>query len=231
LPYNLAQYNVAAPNGLSVRIATFQRRRIYERFLIEMRLTLEDAILDVGVTSDRSYSSSNYLEAWYPEKSRIIAVGIADASFLKDGYPGMSFIRASGLALPFRDKSFDVVHSSAVLEHVGKFENQTKLISECMRVARRGVFLTTPNRWFPIEFHTVLPLIHWLPKSIFRGVMRRTGRHFFAEETNLNLMTATELRGAACAASNAHQFKYRVSSMKLGGWPSNLLLIGMRIAG
>src|SRR6516225_10015304 len=220
-----AQYNVARPDGFSVRIATFQRRRIYERLCLDTRLTPEDTILDVGVTSDRSYSSSNYLEAWYPEKGRITAVGIDDASFLEKLYPGVSFIRANGLNLPFEDKSFDVVHSSAVLEHVGKFENQTKLIVECARVARRAVFLTTPNRWFPVEFHTVLPLVHWFPKSIFRRLMHHTGRQFFAQESNLNLMTPTELRRAARDALDVQQFEFKVLSIKLAGWPSNLLLI------
>ena len=27
------------------------------------------------------------------------------------------------------------------------------------------MFLTTPNRWFPVEVHTRLPLVHWLPES------------------------------------------------------------------
>jgi len=223
-----AQYNVAAPNSLPARIATFQRRRMYERFLSDTMVALHDTILDVGVTSDRSYSSSNYVEAWYPEKGRITTVGIDDASFLEDLYPGMSFVQANGLDLPFQDNSFDVVHSSAVLEHVGTFENQTKFISECTRVARKAVFLTTPNRWFPVEFHTVLPLVHWFPRPIFRKLMRRTGRHFFAEEANLNLMTAAELGIAARAAFNVHKFEYRVSSVRLGGWPSNLLLVGVR---
>jgi Methyltransferase domain len=201
---------------------------MYERFLLHTRAALGDKILDVGVTSDRSYSHSNYLEAWYPEKSSVTAVGTDDAAFLEDEYPGMSFIKANGLALPFRDKSFDVVHSSAVLEHVGTFENQTKFIAECGRVARRAVFLTTPNRCFPIEFHTILPLVHWFPTPIFRWLMRHTGREFFAEENNLNLMTPAELRSAARAALNQHQFVFEVSSVTLGGWPSNLLLIGTR---
>jgi hypothetical protein len=25
------------------------------------------------------------------------------------------------------------------------------------------VFVTTPNRWFPLEVHTLLPFVHWLP--------------------------------------------------------------------
>jgi hypothetical protein len=224
-----AQYNVAAPDSLPIRIATFQRRRIYERFVADTRVELVDTVLDVGVTSDRSYSNSNYVESWYPEKRRITAGGIDDARFLVELYPGVSFIRANGLCLPFNDRSFDVVHSSAVLEHVGSVDNQIRFISECARVARKAAFLTTPNRWFAIEFHTVLPIVHWLPKRIFRRLMRRTGRHFFAEEANLNLMTAADLDKAARAALNSRQFTHKIGHVRLACLSSNLLLIVVRL--
>ncbi|HKD25689.1 MAG TPA: methyltransferase, partial [Xanthobacteraceae bacterium] len=113
-----------------------------------------------------------------------------------------------------------------VIEHVGSWARQCAFVAECCRVARRAVFITTPNRWFPVEFHTVLPVVHWLPKEVFRAVMRRTGRGFFADERNLNLMTAPVLSRAA-AANQA--FTHQVSSVTLGGWPSNLLLNMRRI--
>jgi hypothetical protein len=113
-----------------------------------------------------------------------------------------------------------------VIEHVGSWARQCAFVAECCRVARRAVFITTPNRWFPVEFHTVLPLVHWLPKEVFRAVMRRTGRGFFAEERNLNLMTGPALSRAASAN---YGFIHEVSSVTLGGWPSNLLLNMRRV--
>jgi len=222
-----AQYNVAAAGSLPVRVAAHQRRKMFSRFLLDTGVAAGEQILDVGVTSDRSYEASNYLEAWYPHKNKVTAVGIDDASFLCDQYPGMRFVMADGLRLPFRDRTFDVVHSSAVIEHVGSLARQPAFVTECCRVARRAVFITTPNRWFPVEFHTVLPLVHWLPTEVFRTLMRRTGRGFFAEERNLNLMTASVLSSTASAN---HDFQYRVSSVSLAGWPSNLLLNMRRIA-
>lgn len=216
-----AQYNVAAAGSLPVRIAAHQRRKMFNRFLLDTRVAAAECVLDVGVTSDRSYEASNYLEGWYPHKDMVTAVGIDDASFLRDQYPGIRFVMADGLRLPFGDRAFDVVHSSAVIEHVGSFARQCAFVAECCRVARRAVFITTPNRWFPVEFHTVLPLVHWLPKEVFRALMRRTGRGFFAEERNLNLMTASALSRAAAANRG---FRYEMSSVSLTGWPSNLLL-------
>ena len=29
---------------------------------------------------------------------------------------------------------------------------QVRLLRELWRVARKGIFVTTPNRWFPMEF-------------------------------------------------------------------------------
>ena len=216
-----AQYNVAAADSLPVRVAAHQRRKMFARFLADTGVAAGESILDVGVTSDRSYHASNYLEAWYPHKAMVTAVGVDDASFLPSQYPGMRFARANGLYLPFRDRSFDVVHSSAVIEHVGSFARQCAFVRECCRVARRAVFITTPNRWFPVELHTILPVVHWLPKAMFRALMRRTGRGFFAEEANLNLMTGREL---GLAAAGADGFEHHVSCVLLGGWPSNLLL-------
>jgi hypothetical protein len=216
-----AQYNVAKAGSLPIRIAAYQRRKMFNRFMLDTGVAATESILDVGVTSDRTYEASNYLEDWYPCKHMVTAVGIDDASFLRIQYPGMTFVMADGLQLPFRDRTFDVVHSSAVIEHVGSASRQRAFVSECCRVARRAVFITTPNRWFPVEFHTVLPLVHWLPKDLFRALLSRTGRGFFADERNLNLMTWRALSGVAAAI---HDFTHNISSVALGGWPSNLLL-------
>ncbi len=220
MPVN-AQYNLARPESLPIKIAAYQRRRMYERFLSMTGIREEHSVLDLGVTSDRTYSHSNYLVQWYPYKHRITACGIDDASFLEKLYPGLKFEHANGKELPFSDGQFDYIHSSAVLEHVGSREAQTTFLRETWRAARRGVFITTPNRWFPIEFHTLLPIAHWSPPRMFRRICRMTGREFFAHEENLNLISSSELRKLALAAGMTG---VQVDCVTLAGWPSNLLL-------
>ena len=223
-----AQYNIARPDSLAVRIATLQRRKMFDLFLKETQISETDTVLDIGVTSDQSYSSSNYLEAWLKNKSRITAAGIDDASFLEKLYPGLKFVYANGLDLPFEDKCFDYVHSSAVLEHVGSFYNQSIFIKECLRVARKAIFITTPDRCFPIELHTVLPFVHWLPKPLFRKIMLKTGRDFFADENNLNLMTYNELFEAAYETTNEINVFTQIKRIRLILLSSNLILICKR---
>lgn len=215
-----AQYNVAKPDSLPVRIAAQARRQMFSVYCGHFPPELQETVLDVGVTSDQSYEASNYFEAWYPHKNQITAVGTDDALFLEKIYPGLKFVRANALSLPFPDKSFDVVHSSAVIEHVGSEKNQIMMINEMCRVAKRGVFITTPNRWFPVEFHTLLPLVHWLPNELFRRIIRISRGDFFASEDNLNLMTPRSLCDCCLLAPD---FETVIQHHKTLGWPSNIL--------
>lgn len=218
-----AQYTTAQPGSLPIRIAAAQRRKMFQAFLA-LGVGAEDTILDVGATGDRALDHSNYLEAWYPAKARITALGVdGEAAFLGQAYPGIRYVQGDGCALPFADGAFDFVHASAVLEHVGSAERQTAFIAEACRVARKGVFITTPNRWYPIEFHTVLPLLHWLPARAFRALLRAMGNPFLAREENLNLLSARRL--SAMAERIGAGVRCRIGGVRLLGAVSNLLLV------
>jgi hypothetical protein len=218
-----AHYSVAKPGSLPVRIAGYQRRKMFQAFLAT-GVTASDTILDIGASSDRTYDHSNYLESWYAHKATITALGIdAGAAFLEKVYPGVKFVHGDGRDLPFADGAFDYVHSSAVLEHVGSRDRQRAFIAQAVRVARKCVFLTTPNRWFPVEFHTVLPLVHWLPKPAFRRAVAALGNDFLAREENLNLLSAGDLE-SLCAELSL-QGQARVTGARLLGIVSNLILI------
>ena len=219
------QWGAASPGSLPTKVAARQRRRMFACFMEAMQPGPDDTVLDVGVTSDRSHAHSNYFEAWYPHKSRITGVGLEDASFLEEMYPGMRYICCDALNLELEDGSYDFVHSSAVIEHVGSHQNQIRFLKELWRVARKGVLVTTPNRWFPVEVHTVLPLLHYLPPATFRAIVKRLGQEFFADENNLNIMSRRDLASAAVAAGIE---KHVILSASLLGMPSNLMLVAMK---
>jgi SAM-dependent methyltransferase len=170
------------------------RRRKLRLLLEELRPTPETTVLDVGADElgfgeGDGCGTLNFLEELYPWPERITALGLHDGRGFRARYPGIQYVQGDACALPFRDGEFDIVFSNAVIEHVGDRERQRRFVAEAVRVGRR-VFITTPNRWFPIEVHTRLPLVHWLPDRLARRVYRATGRGFAAEN---RLLSSREL--------------------------------------
>lgn len=93
--------------------------------------------------------------------------------------------------LPFGDGFFDIVYCSSVIEHVtvekekawslrsgGEFKaaaiaRQTAFAREIQRVGKQ-FFVQTPYKHFPIESHSWLPFVAWLPRWALVGTLRAT---------------------------------------------------------
>ena len=203
------------------RISGGARVKMFNRFMSLANPKSTDLILDVGVTPDCSLPESNFFEKSYPYPANITMSSIEDASLLTDVFPGTKFVRTTpGGAFPFKDKEFDILFCSAVLEHVGSREDQRFFLKECLRVARK-VFLTTPNRGFPVEFHTYLPLVHWLPKGLHQKILKGVGMAFWAKTENLNLLSKRSLRAII---PEKYKGKAVITNNRLLGIVSNLIL-------
>jgi Methyltransferase domain len=64
-----------------------------------------------------------------------------------------------------KDKQFEVVYSNAVIEHVGNFKQQRQMAEEVQRVGKRYI-VQTPNRYFPIEPHVLIPFFQFFPLKL-----------------------------------------------------------------
>jgi hypothetical protein len=161
------------------------RRRKFDLFMAELEPGPLTTILDVGATDTGfgehggAAATHNFFEAWYPWRDRITAVSDAPLPRFAAAFPEVRCVTADGRALPFGEGEFDIAFSNAVVEHVGGRAEQRAFVHELCRVARR-VFVTTPNRWFPVEVHTLLPFVHWLPRphrdTVFGALGRPHGR-------------------------------------------------------
>jgi SAM-dependent methyltransferase len=149
------------------RVSMRSRERKLQLFLELLQPGPETTVVDVGVT-DAPFgagSTDNFFEALYPWPERITGVGRTELDRFAAAFPQVRAVQADGRDLPFGDAEFDLGFSNAVVEHVaGGREGQRQFVHELCRVARR-VFVTTPNRRFPLEVHTLLPFVHWLPKG------------------------------------------------------------------
>jgi SAM-dependent methyltransferase len=159
------------------RVSMRSRERKLRLFLELLRPGPETSVLDVGVT-DAAFgggATDNFFEALYPWPERVTAVGRTSLERFGAAFPRVTVVQADGRQLPFADGAFEIGFSNAVVEHVaGGPEGQRRFVHELCRVAGR-VFVTTPNRFFPLEVHSLVPFAHWLPRPARDRVLRARG--------------------------------------------------------
>lgn len=158
-------------------------------------------ILDVGAEINPSGDRGLQLIDGYQWKHNLSAINLSEQHIerIKSVYPQIESKTGDACSLPYPDKSFDVVYSSAVIEHLGNHENQRKMASEMMRVGKSW-FVTTPNRWYPFEFHLRLPFVTWLPWHGYRWFSRIISYNHLKkryvsglDRRDLRLLSAAEL--------------------------------------
>ncbi len=187
-------YQHAGRIGLVRRVSRQARLHVFRAFMDLLQPDASTSVLDVGVSLDVGSMESNVLEQVYPHQDKLVCAGIGDGTALRHAYPRVKFVRITPHApLPFADRQFDVAYSNAVVEHTGSRANQRAFVAELCRVARR-VFVAVPNRLFPLEQHTGLPLVNYLPLPVFRALLRPTKLAHWAAEENLNPMFAGEFK-------------------------------------
>lgn len=190
--------------SLAYKISSWNRCRKWQLFQEEIKPNATTTILDVGFSEQEYWDTDNFLEKSYPYIEQITALTIEtpdlylstrkdaqvqvpeDVILLKrkeslTRYPKLKVITYDGNIFPFSDKSFDICWSNAVLEHTGDEQQQIMFLKEIKRVAKVA-FITTPNRYFPIEVHTRTPLLHFLPKKIFDRYLHSVGQGWAADD-------------------------------------------------
>ncbi len=183
-------------------------------------------ILDIGAEINPNGNRGLQLIDSYLWKRNISAVNISPqyVANIKKQYPQINAVVADACELPWPNKHFDIVYSNAVIEHIGNFERQKRMINEIMRVGKRW-FLATPNRWYPFEFHLRLPFVTWLPGNAYLLIARiiyynHTYKKYTLgnNATELRLMTSKELKSCF---KDSRIIKQRVTFM-----PEVLIVVG-----
>ena len=181
----------------------------------------EDEILDIGTTPILD-NHENFFLNHYKFQHKITCFSDQNLDKLKTNFPNLKTIQGDGRNTNLPDNSYDIVMSNATLEHVGNYQNQCKFVKELYRISRKRCIISTPNRYFPIDSHTMLPFIHWLPKKIHRKILKLLNKNFLAKEENLNLISTKDII-EICKMCNLNNFK--ILRMKYYLFTSNLILI------
>lgn len=205
-----------------------KRNEMFELFKNKLSKISVNSFLDIGTTEENLLKSSNF----FVKKFKYIKIkkSISDQDIDKKNFN--HFLKKS-ITSNFESQELalfksDLVISSATIEHVGSFENQKKMIENIIGLTNKIFFITTPYRFYPIDFHTKIPIIHMLPKKIHRSILNLFKLEDFAKEENLNLLDITDIKDLL-KSINSRNFKIKILNIKLFGIISNLIIYGKKI--
>lgn len=147
-------------NADTASLAVKLRRRRFELFLKLLdSVPAPVKVLDVGGTarfwSTMPSSGRNRLEITLLNLERQPVEGTNMQSVAGD---------ATRLS-QFADGAFDVVFSNSVIEHLYTFDAQLRMADEVRRVGKR-YFVQTPNLYFPMEPHFLVPGFQFFPVDL-----------------------------------------------------------------
>ena len=185
-----------------------RRARIFRR---TFRLSAETRILDLGSESGVAIRNVLLGSAVRPDNVYIADI---DESAVMEGAKTFGFqpvVIREGQPLPFADGIFDIVYCSSVIEHATvpkadvwqikstkEFRSrsmiaQRALAREICRVGR-GYFVQTPSRLFPIESHSWLPFLGWLPRSMLIPALETCNRYWIkSTRPDFNLLDRKDM--------------------------------------
>jgi hypothetical protein len=188
-----------------------------------IKISKIQSLLDIGTTEDLSADSSNiFCKMLYKVKihKSISNQKIKNKRFKLCIKKSITSDFSKEIISNFKS---DLVISSATIEHVGSLKNQINKVRNMISLSKKYVVISTPNRFYPIELHTKLPLLHWLPKNIFRKVLLFLNMGYFADEKNLNLLDKSELKKILNIFSQ--KIDYKIYNIRFLGFVSNFLVI------
>ncbi len=143
-------------------------------------------VLDHGATPDTTSADSNCHIPWLlADGANVYATSAENIDHLAAVFPGPHIV-------PWPPTGFtaDVVISSSVIAHVGDRDKQLEFVGSLLELGKY-VFLTTPHRRHWLEFHTTLPLLHWLNNDHYHATLHRLGMGFWS---HLHLLTHDDVQ-------------------------------------
>jgi hypothetical protein len=189
------------PRSVASRLRR-KRYRIFQRLIEDLPRPV--TVLDVGGTP-------TYWSMVPAEAKEGLQITLLNVEQMPPPGDGLRSVAGDARDLSqFGDRSFDVVFSNSVIEHVGNHGDQRSMAREVRRVGRR-YHVQTPNRYFPIEPHFQFPMFQFLPTSVRAQLASRYALGWYSRLDNIEeaydlvssirLLSRRELRGLFPEAS------------------------------
>src|SRR5579863_7128244 len=162
----------------------FRRERIRKFAGLLNGITGQVRILDVGGTPEFWLMHRDEL----PIEASLTLLNLDFANTPK--YPWIRYVAGDMRRMSmFRTGEFHICFSNSVIEHVGTFADQTLAAAEIRRVAQ-GYFVQTPNLWFPLEPHFLVPFWQFAPVAFRAYLLQRRDLDWMKRQKDPSLARA-----------------------------------------
>ncbi len=148
--------NVRDPGSLACRLRA-KRFNLFLSLISDLEAPVR--IVDLGGTV-------NFWETMGVAGDSSFHVTVVNIDPQDSSFSNIRFVEADATNLSmFHEDEFDVGFSNSAIEHLFSFENQKKMASEILRVAK-SIWVQTPNYWFPVEPHFLCPFWQFMPVPV-----------------------------------------------------------------
>lgn len=189
---------IEGAGNLLARFRTSSRQRRAKMFLDHFDLTSETKILDLGGWNGVHIHAVLENSPVQPANVYIADIDRQAVQQASERFGFVPVVIPETGPLPFSDKFFDIVFCSSVIEHVtvpkdsvwalvsGRVfreeaqRHQGEFAREIIRLGN-GYFVQAPYRWFPIETHSWLPFVSYLPRRLQVPLLRFTNRYWIKQ--------------------------------------------------
>lgn len=199
-------------NNLVKNYSAKAREKRAKLFLENFALDSSTKILDLG--SENGVNIYNILKSTNVKAENVFIADI-DENLIKSGSEQFGFnavlIGEKG-KIDFDDGFFDIVYCSSVIEHTtvdksevwdyksgaefekAAWQRQKSFAAEIIRLGKQ-YFVQTPCKSFPVESHTWLPIVGYLPREVLLPVLKVSNRFWVkAAEPDFNLLGEGEMK-------------------------------------
>ena len=181
-------------------------------------------ILDFGVSNSANFDSNPFVKYFLKNRyKQIYGCGLDNELEIKKKYKGLRYKKIkTNQKLPYKNNFFSYSTSHAVFEHLGNFNKKKFYLSELLRVSKK-VFISIPNRYFPIEHHSNIPFLGYLPPKLIYRILIYLGFDIFKNEKSLTFNSINDFHLIIKKLLKNNQFNYSIkyTGLNLGIFSSH----------
>ena len=139
-------------------------------------------ILDIGGTQ-------NYWEMMDYTDPNLIQVTLINIDDKKVTLPNFAAIKMNALDLNIFKFDCDIIFSHSLIEHIDH-----EKFAEIVVRSEKPYFIQTPNKYFPMEPHFLIPLLQFLPLQLKFWLVRKYRKELESEVKSINLLSKEKLK-------------------------------------